>query len=211
MCHELGIPFQNERTESFGERPTGYADPALKSDEYALVNPNGLVPSIQCEFVLWESIAINLYLAKKYRVGRLCLDTFEGESLASQWSFWAVTRVEVPLLLISASNRNISPGGEMEKYFLQHIPMWTADEVARCHGVLDAPLAMLNAKLASSPYLLGSKFSVADLNVAAILSRNSGAQISLDNKPNLATWLSCWSRPACPRKEALIASLERVS
>ena len=46
MCRELGIPFQNERTE-------GNTDPALKSQEYTAINPNGLVPSIKDgEFVL---------------------------------------------------------------------------------------------------------------------------------------------------------------
>lgn len=205
MCRELEIPFRNERTERF-------TDPALKTEEYTSLNPNGRVPSIKDgEFVLWESMAINLYLAKKYGRGRVCPDDPEGEALAAQWSFWAVTRVEVPLLLVMISNRNIPPESEMTAYYLQHIPMWSAEEVARCRAVLNAPLTILDAKLGSSNYLLGSDFSVADLNVACILSRNSGAQISLRDKPNLANWLrSCWSRPACPRKDELIAALERV-
>jgi glutathione S-transferase len=206
ICRELDIPFRNELTQI-------YTDPALKSPEYTSLNPNGLVPSIKDgEFVLWESMAINLYLAKKYGRGRLCPPNLEGESLAAQWSFWAVTRVEVPLLLIATSNRNIPPGSDMESYWLRHVPMWTPDEVARSHAVLNAPLAILNEKLSSSHYLLGSDFSVADLNVACILSRNAGAQIGFRDKPHLANWLrSCWSRPACPRKDALVAALDRVT
>ena len=84
-------------------------------------------------------MAINLYLAKKYGRGRLCPNDLEGESLASQWSFWAVTRLEVPLLVISAANRNIAAGNEMETYYLKHIPMWTGEEVARCRAVLNGP------------------------------------------------------------------------
>jgi glutathione S-transferase len=152
MCRELEIPFRNERTERF-------TDAVLKTEEYTSLNPNGRVPSIKDgEFVLWESMAINLYLAKKYGRGRVCPDDPEGEALSAQWSFWAVTRVEVPLLLVMISNRS-----EMTAYYLQRIPMWSAEEVARCRAVLNAPLTILDAKLGSSNYLLGSDFSVADL------------------------------------------------
>jgi glutathione S-transferase len=78
MCRELGVQFHNE--------PQGYQDPVWKAPEYLAINPNGLVPSIKDgQFVLWESMAINLYLAKKYGRGRLCPHTLEGEALASQW------------------------------------------------------------------------------------------------------------------------------
>ena len=100
----------------------------------------------------------------------------------------------------------------MQAYFLKHIPMWTSEEIARCQSVLNSPLAMLNERLAEAPYLIGPHFTVADLNVSAILSRNAGAQINLAGKPNLVTWLRfCWSRPACPRKDALTAAFERVA
>lgn len=205
MCRELGIPFQNERSE-------GFLDPSWKTPEYLAINPSGLVPSIKDgEFVLWESMAINLYLAKKYGRDRLGAETLEGEALAAQWSFWAMTRLEAPFLVVMASNRSIPPGSEMECYFLKHIPMWTPAEVARSRSVLAGPFNVLNDKLASSPYLLGSAFSVADLNVAMIMSRNQYAQIDLSDKPNLVKWLhSCWSRPACPRKDALLKGLPHV-
>jgi glutathione S-transferase len=99
----------------------------------------------------------------------------------------------------------------MERYYLKHIPMWTPDEIARSRAVLTDPFKTLNKELASSPYLLGSEFSVADLNVVAILSRNAGAQISLADKPKMADWLqSCWSRAACPRRDALLEGLSSV-
>ena len=204
MCRELGIPFRNERSE-------GFLDPSWKTPEYLAINPSGLVPAIKDgEFVLWESMAINLYLAKKYGHGRLCPETLEGEALASQWSFWAITRLEAPFLVISASNRNIPADSEMERYFLKHVPMWTRDEVARSRSVLNGPFDVLNEKLASSPYLLGPEFSVADLNVAMVMARNLYAQIDLSGRPHLVKWLNnCWSRPACPRKDVLLEELKR--
>src|ERR1700676_5581502 len=133
MCQELGIPFRNERSE-------GFLDPSLKTPEYLAINPSGLVPSIKDgDFVLWESMAINLYLAKKYGRGRLCPDALEGEALASQWSFWAISRMEAPFLVVGASKRNIPVGSEIERYFLKHIPMWTPEEAARSRSVLEGP------------------------------------------------------------------------
>ena len=44
--------------------------------------------------MLFESLAITLYLAKKHSPGRLYPGTLEGEARAWQWSLWAVTEVD---------------------------------------------------------------------------------------------------------------------
>ena len=78
---ELGLQFHNE--------PQGYLDPVWKAPTYLGLNPNGLVPSIKDgDFVLWESMAINLYLAQKYESPLHCGTRVLG--LAAQWSFWAM-------------------------------------------------------------------------------------------------------------------------
>jgi glutathione S-transferase len=103
MCRELGLEFRNDHSD-------GFLDPSWKVPEYLAINPSGLVPSIRDgDFVLWESMAINLYLAKKYGADSMGVSTLERESLASQWSFWAITRLEVPFLVVAASVRNIRP------------------------------------------------------------------------------------------------------
>ena len=71
----------------------GFFDEEIKRKDYFTLNPDGLIPTIRDgEFVFWETLAINLYLAKKHGHA-LYPDTLEGEALVWQWSFWAVTRV----------------------------------------------------------------------------------------------------------------------
>jgi hypothetical protein len=71
-----------------------------KTPEYLAVNPNGRIPAIDDNgFKLWESMTINLYLAKKHG-SRLLPKTREDEAQAIQWSFWVMTEVEKPALAV---------------------------------------------------------------------------------------------------------------
>ena len=77
-----------------------------QSPEFLKVNPNGLIPSIDDDgLVLHESLAINLYLARKHDRG-LWPATVEGEGLAFQWSFFAVTEID-PDINTWAAGQNI--------------------------------------------------------------------------------------------------------
>ena len=59
MLEEVGVPYENVKT-MFG--PTGSRTP-----EFLRINPNGHIPAmVDGDLVLWESLAINLYLARKY-------------------------------------------------------------------------------------------------------------------------------------------------
>jgi glutathione S-transferase len=58
-------------------------------------------------------------------------------------------------------------------------------------------LRVLDGVLSRSPYLLGDDFTVADLNVASILSWARPAEIDMARFPKLAEWLkNCAERPA---------------
>jgi glutathione S-transferase len=51
--------------------------------EYLTINPNGRIPtSDEDSFILWESLAINVYLAKKHELGTLYPKDGEGEARA---------------------------------------------------------------------------------------------------------------------------------
>jgi len=74
--------------------------------------------------------------------------------------------------------------------------------------VLAAPFAVLDKALAESAYLLGADFTVADLNVAAVVSR--AIDMDLSASPHLKNWLMrCLERPAARKALALKAKSEQ--
>ena len=141
--------------------------------EYLAVNPNGRIPAIDDNgFKLWESMAINLYLAKKHE-SVLLPNTMEGEAQAIQWSFWVMTEVEKPALAVL-----------LHRFFL---PQDQRDSKLADEGEqqLQKPLAVLDQGLATTGYLVGPIFTVADLNVASVLSWARMADVDLSAFPHV--------------------------
>jgi glutathione S-transferase len=74
-------------------------------------------------------------------------------------------------------------------------------------NVLAAPFAVLDVAVSENPYLLGPDFTVADLNVAAVVSR--AVDMDLSAWPHLKNWLvRCLERPAARRALALKAKAD---
>jgi glutathione S-transferase len=179
MAAELGLEYEHVKVD--------FADGGTRRLEYLAINPNGHVPAIDDDgFTLWESMAINLYLAKKYGSGSQGLypQRLEDEARVWQWSFWGMTEVERPAL--TALLNRVGPEDKRD--------MAAADEAERA---LAGPLRVLDAAVAAQPYLVGAHFTVADLNVAGILSWARQARVDLSAVPKAAAWLkNCHDRPA---------------
>jgi glutathione S-transferase len=59
---------------------------------------------------------------------------------------------------------------------------------------------VLNDHLSSRKYVVGSSYSVADVNLASIFVWSGFAKIKLDAFPHVARWLGeCTSRPAAKK------------
>jgi len=72
---------------------------------------------------------------------------------------------------------------------------------------LAKPFGVLDQELAERKYLLGDTYSVADVNVASVLSMAPVVGVDLAKFPNLKRWLDiCSARPACTKARALMAS-----
>lgn len=186
---ELGLDYQH--------LPIEIGEAGARTPEFLALNPNGRLPLIVDDgFVLFESLAITLYLAKKHSYGRLYPANLQDEALAWQWSFWAISEVDRGVNIWSLHAVRLPPA-ERDAH--------KRDEALK---VLAAPFQVLDAAVAGRPYLLGDDFTVADLNVAAVISR--AVDMDLSAVPNLKTWLvRCLDRPAARTALALKAQAER--
>lgn len=186
MANELGLDYERV--------PVHFGDGSSKTPEYLAINPTGRIPAIDDNgFKLWESMAINLYLAKKH--DGLWPKTAEGEAQALQWSFWAMTDVEKPALA-ALLHRMFLPEDKRDPRL--------GDAGER---ELQVPLKVLDQALAKTGYLIGSSFTVADLNVAAILSWARLARVDLSAFPHVQQWLAA----ALQRPAAVKAAPKRAS
>lgn len=187
VCRELGIPFEQVQVN--------YAEPSTKTAEFLRVNPSGKVPAIDDDgFHLSESMAINIYLAKKHQSPLLPKD-LQGEAKVLQWSFWVMSEVEKPLL--QAMFQRMTPPADpaIAAYFRERNPLNPEAERAALEA-LEKPLTYLNEQLAGRNYLLGDAFTLADLNVAIVMAWSFAAKLDLSGKPNVQAWLGrCMERP----------------
>ena len=181
MVGELGLQYEH----------LDYAprSPQTRTPEYLALNPNARVPTIDDDgFVLSESMAINLYLAKKH--GKLYPTDAKNEALTWQWCFWEVDRLDRQLTTY-ANNAFVLP--EAQRNAAAAKGAW--DEITAAFDVLEIALG-------KTQWLAGGEFSVADLNVAAAMVRALGFDIG--KWPKVHAWLhKCWDRPAAKRALAM--------
>jgi glutathione S-transferase len=178
VMEELGLPYQ--------QVPLNPHTGETRTAEYLAINPSGKIPAlVDGDFVLTESIAINAYLASTHR-GTLWPGTAQDVARVLQWTSWAVTELEPPLIAMFREGRR--PAAEIDQ---SRIEAWRADALARLKVVLEP-------QLARSAYLLpGADFTLADLNVASVVSSMRVFGFDLAAFPNTVRWLDkCLARPA---------------
>ena len=182
MAGELGLAYEHKDIVP--------RSPETKTAEFRALNPNGRVPVIEDDgFVLSESMAINLYLAKKHASLLYPADP-KHEALAWQWSLWETDRLDRQIVNYCRHTKDL-PEAERKPEVAK--AAW--EEIVPAFDVLEAALA-------KSAWLAGPAFSVADLNVAAALYR--ALTLDLSKWPKLKAWLTrCWERPAAQKVRAM--------
>jgi len=185
-AEELGLPYEHVKIS--------FNDPAIKEPAFLALNPNGAIPVIDDNgVVVFESLAINLYLAERYGAGGLGPSGFEEEAQILQWTFWAATEIE-----------------SQTRIWFQHTVYLpeaerSAQAVAGALAAIGAKLAIADGVLAQRPWLVAGRFTVADLNLAAVLVRLK--ELGGDACPNLSAWHArCMARPAAQRALAMRAA-----
>lgn len=145
LAEELGIPYRVHTLEMFS--------PAMQAPEYLAIHPLGKVPAIDDEgFVLWETTAILAYLIGRHGDGALLppRETREG-ARALQWMDFG----ENPLTVIFGEVA--AHAGPMPE--ARRIPAL----VARGRALAPSLIDVVERALGDQPYILGERFSAADI------------------------------------------------
>lgn len=155
----------------------------LKTPEYLALNPNGKIPCLKDgDLTMFESLAINLYIAKTYGTGKIYPSNPAEEALVLQWTLWVATEVEPYLLAALLFKLGFSKD--------EHAASAAPERVKPAMQVLDKHLA--NRK-----WIVGETFSVADLNVAAVVSTTQHSGVDISYATNVTDWLArCLARAA---------------
>ncbi len=174
---ELGVSYEHFPLNTSGDS---------RKPEYLKINPNGHVPALEDDGkIFWESMAINMYLAGKYGKAPFWPESHADRAHVAQWSIWAMTEIE-PHLLTMLMNKLFLPKEQRSE-----------SAVTQAAQALKAPAAVLDGHLKGRQYLLGNDFTIADLNVASVMSLGSLVGVDLSATPVAKAWLDkCLSRPS---------------
>lgn len=189
MALELDLPFrsvpviQARRVDDplSADAPLNTASPA-----FLAINPMGQIPAVtDGDLLLTESLATNLYLARKHPSALSARDlSEEGEML--RWSFWAANEVEphaVKIVLTYDAGQQDSEEGKAV--------------IAVARRALKKAFGVLNDRLAATGHVVGDRFTVADLNLAEVFRYTQSQTALFEAAPHVAAWIAaCQSRPA---------------
>jgi glutathione S-transferase len=189
LANELGIPFEHIPVRqayrlsdpTAADAPFNTASPGFRA-----INPNGLIPTIDdAGLILHESLAINLYLAKKHG-GPLAPRDVREDGLMTMWALWAATECE-PHTIQIVRHRVDYPESERKPAIADA----AVAALRRPFGVLEAALRQ------GGGFVVGRRFTAADINVAEILRYAQPAPELFADYPAVNSWIeTCQARPA---------------
>lgn len=177
---EIGLAYE--------QVPVDYRSGGTRTPEYLAVNPNGRIPTlVDRDVVLYESMAITHYLAERYDGGILPAEP-DDRARALMWSFWGTNETENLMRPLIRNRLAVHPDDRDPQ---------VADDA---QALLETPLSILNEHLDRADYLVGGRFSVADINVAFSLIWLPLVNVALEGWPALTRWIeNCSERPAYRR------------
>lgn len=169
LLEEIGVPYEVKNVDMMTKEH--------KADWFLKINPNGKIPALtDGNTTLFESMAINYYLAEKYKP-ELMGKTIEEKATTHQWSFWAISEMQGPLIQMF-----------IQKVF---VPEEKRDYkiIEENEKMLPDLFNVLNLALEGKKFLNGNDFTLADLNVASVASIAHPAGFNLAPYKNVNAWL----------------------
>ena len=189
LLNELGLAFEHVpviQGYRLGDPGSPAAPLNTTSPAFRAINPAGHIPVIDDDgFILSESLAINLYLARRHPGPLSPLDPREDASM-TMWALWAATDCEPHTLQILYHRPELPESKRDPRAF----------EAAK--AALVRPFEALEQRLREGGgYLVGRRFTVADINTAEVFRYAQPATDLFAKHPGVRAWLkACQSRPA---------------
>jgi glutathione S-transferase len=160
---------------------------AHKQADFKKLNTMGKLPTlIDGEALVTEAAAIALYLGDRYSLGELAPATDDpARGTYLRWSFYAPSVIE-PGCLAKAAN-------------------WEFKASSAGWGTYEEMLDTIEAAIGEGPYLLGERFSMADVIFGGTLRWMLGFGM-LDKRPAFTAYVErLGERPALKRADAINA------
>ncbi|SHN85277.1 glutathione S-transferase family protein [Bradyrhizobium erythrophlei] len=168
-CGELSLQYDRvDAGNEFG---------VTKTPQYRVLNPNGLVPTIEDgDFQLWESNVIVRYLAQTRGDGRLCPADIRTRFDAERWMDWQATVFWPALRPLFIELIRTQPAKR------------DANVISRAETLSLAAAQILNDRLSDHSFLAGESFSMGDIPAATTVHRWYSLDIHHPKLPNLYRW-----------------------
>jgi glutathione S-transferase len=180
LMEESGLPYERVLTDI----STG----AQKAPDYLKINPMGKVPALtDGDAALGEAAAICTYIADRYPETRLAPDSVDPiRARYLQWLFFGPSCIEPAIIQI---------------FTKIEVPNSTA-----AWGNATQVFDVLDAALAKGPWILGEKFSAADIVIGSGLNFAVRLFKMVPSRPSFEAYIArCMARPAFQRAEKIAA------
>lgn len=176
---ELGVPHQRVKVDiKTGEQ---------RHAEYLALNPNGKVPTLTVDGApMFEALAIQLWLAEQFggERGLWPADGTPERLQAMSWCTWAYVTYGSAIVRLQLATM----GDEALR---------SAAHADAAREALDGLLALLDARLAKQPWMLGDAYSMADLLVGSVIGYSVYIGAPVAKHAHVQAWLGqVQARPA---------------
>lgn len=180
LLEELQIPYENINIDLMNKEN--------RQDWFLKINPNGKIPAMIDEnLTLFESYAINYYVAEKYSPNFLGKTTNE-KAITQQWSYWSATELQGPIIQVFIQKVFVPEGKKDLK------------KIEENEKILPGLFSVLENSLDGKKYLNGDEFTLADLNVASVASLAHPIGFDMSSYKNINSWMkSIAERPSFHR------------
>ena len=166
LCSMLNVDLDRIRIDS----TTG----ETQTEEFKRINPRGQIPVlVDGETIIWDSMAILVYLARRFDAGEWLPSDALGEARVMQW-------------LAVAENELLYGLGRARMAVLFNKPF----DLAACHKEAESGLQAMESRLAGHDWLAGERPTIAEPACYPYVALAHQGRVDLDPYPDVRAWLT---------------------